>query len=362
MKASACDECGVPEIFSAGQAWLNNGDIVQRINEKARMGFIECENLDPLFKNIGDLIGFPVEELIINSTARGSAIYLERLIPEEVKTLFRNGDMGADVFIKSISNYCHALGYGKYENAAFRYEGDTGDFYRQRIFRPFSLPEAAGCLAGALAAIVGGEHSVTYEEVSPALYEFTTGWTEYPESLKEKLRISEYTHRDGDLELERCGSCGCPREFSAFRWEFDQGLIVNEHTGRRMAILGTELLDNVFEALESELGETIPTVVIEAQRLFTKTGFYSIEQVSNEDEFRSQLALRGLGNLRMIKMGTRGLRMRIDNVAGYLLTVGMAQGLFEMALDEDSHVDWELSKQGDLLVEVTPAGAAHPRS
>lgn len=120
-----------------------------------------------------------------------------------------------------------------------------------------------------------------------------------------------------------------------------------------MAMLGAEFLDNVFEALRRELGETIPAVVIEAQRRFTKTGFYSIDQVQNEDEFRAQLALRGLGNVRMIRLGTRGLRMRIENSAAHLMTVGMAQGLFEMALDTDSHVEWELSRQGELLVEVT---------
>jgi hypothetical protein len=355
LDVSACPECGIPSSFSAGQAWLDNGDIVQRNNGSARMGFIECENLDPLFVNIGDIIGFPIEEIIINITARACALYMEQLIPREMRELARARDLELGFLIKSISNYCHVLGYGKYDFVAFRYEGDKDDYYQQRILKPFSVPEAAGCMAGVLSSVVGGEHFVSYEEVSPSLYEFTTGWTEYPEVLKSKLRVSVYEHRDGDVELERCASCGCPKALSEFRWLMDEGIIANGRTGRRMAILGAELLDNVFEALESELGETIPAVVIEAQRRFTKTGFYSIEQVKSEEEFRNQLALRGLGNVRMIRMGTRGLRMRIDNAAAYLMTVGMAQGLFEMALDVDSHVDWEFSKQGDLLVEVTPA-------
>jgi hypothetical protein len=38
----------------------------------------------------------------------------------------------------------------------------------------------------------------------------------------------------------------------------------------------------------------------------------------------------------------------------HLLFVGLVQGIFEMASDEDSYVEWELSEEGDLTVEATP--------
>jgi hypothetical protein len=354
-EVTICPECMVPSSFSAGQSWLNNGDIIQKTSESARMMFMECQNLDPLFANIGIIIGFPIEELIQNISARGAAIYMERLIPEDMKELIRTKSIDFGFLINSVILYCHVLGFGKYEFVSLRYERDADDYYKQRVHRPFSVPEVAGNLAGVLSAAVGGEHMVTHEEILPGLFEFTSSWTEYPEELKERLHLNRYEHHEGDMELERCASCGCPRALGGFRWRLDEGIIENRLTGRRMAMLGAEYLDKVFEALQDELGDTIPSVVIEAQRRFTKTGFYSIDQVQNEDEFRTQLALRGLGNLRMIRMGTRGLRMRIDNAAAYLMTVGMAQGLFEIALDVGSHVEWEYSRQGDLLVEVTPA-------
>jgi hypothetical protein len=262
--------------------------------------------------------------------------------------------MDPGVFTDPVMRYCHILGYGKYESLDSRYERDSGDYSTFRIQEPFSVPEAAGSLVGAISAIVGGEHAVTYEEISPGLYEFTTSWTEYPEVLVERLQAIPYSHRDGDLELERCSTCGAPAALSEFKWFLDRGLIISKHTGRRMAILGPELLDVVFKALEAELGETIPNVVVEAQRRFVKTGFYSIDEVSDEGDFRAQLALRGMGNLREINMDSRGMHMRIDSAAGYLLTVGMVQGLFEMALDVDSNVEWELSESGDLEVEIKP--------
>jgi hypothetical protein len=46
--------------------------------------------------------------------------------------------------------------------------------------------------------------------------------------------------------------------------------------------------------------------------------------------------------------------MRIKNADGHLLTVGMVQGLFEMAFDVTSSVDWALSEDGNLEVQASP--------
>ena len=94
--------------------------------------------------------------------------------------------------------------------------------------------------------------------------------------------------------------------------------------------------------------------MVEAQRRFVKTGFYSIQEVSSEEDFRNQLALRGLGNLKEIKMGRKGARACIDSPVMHLMVVGMIQGLFEMAFNTDSNVEWELSEESDLRIEVTP--------
>ncbi len=349
-----CPECRIPEPFNQGQIWLNNGDIVQRVNPEARMGFIECENLDPLFRNIGDIIGMSIENMVTNIVARGTEKYMNQLIPENIREMVVAKQMDPVLFLEPVMNYCHIIGFGKYEFVESRYERDEDDYSVTRIEAPFSVPEAAGAIAGVASALVGGEHAVSYREISHGLYEFTTRWTEYPEELKEKLQTSTYHHRDGDIELERCGTCGLPAALSGFRWYLDRGLIANKFSGRRLAILGPELLDTLFGALEDELGETIPDVVVEAQRRFTRTGFYSIEEVGDEGDFRTQLAVRGMGNLKVIHMGTNGMRLRIDNAAGHLLIVGMAQGLFEMALDVQSNAEWELSGEGDLEVEIKP--------
>jgi hypothetical protein len=351
---SICPECKVPEPFGKGHLWLNNGDIVQSANHKIRMGFIECENLDPLFRNIGDIIGVPIDRLLINVTARGVEQYLSKLIPRETREMIQSGELKPDGLIQFIATLCQVVGYGHYEFMDYRLQHDDEDFSRLRILEPFSVPETAGAFAGATASMVGGDHAVSYQEISPGLYEFVSCWTKYPETLREEMRVIDYCHQDGDIEYERCATCGCPRALDGYRWHLDRGLIVNRQTGRRMALLGHELLDFAFKALERELDEILPQVVVEAQRRFVKRGFYAIEDARDEGDFRTQFALRGLGNLREWKMGMQGMSMSIENAACHLMTVGMAQGLFELALDTESFVEWELSEEGILKIEVTP--------
>lgn len=294
MNIDRCPECDVPEPFCQGHEWLNNGDVVQKANHRARMGIIECEALDPLFTNVGDIIGKSIYPLIINITARGSKFYLDSLIPKEVKEMVQSKKLDLRPLAEPIFTLCHIMGFGQYEFLDYRYENDAGDFARAHISRPFSVPEVFGAFSGGVSAMVGGEHSVSYEEISPGMYEVIAAWTEFEDVLKEKMRIYEYLHRDGDIEFERCGTCGCPKAFSDYYWDLEKGIIVNGKAGRRMALLGFELMDRVFHALEDELGDTIPRVVVEAQRRFVKTGFYSIEEVRDETELRTELALRGL--------------------------------------------------------------------
>ena len=119
-------------------------------------------------------------------------------------------------------------------------------------------------------------------------------------------------------------------------------------------MIGPSMIDPILDELEAELGETIPQVVIESERRFVRTGFVPVEDLVNEDILRSRIALRGFGNLREVKMGKKGVRLLIENATQHLIGVGMAQGLFELAFNVESYVDWEFSEDGDLELEVYP--------
>jgi hypothetical protein len=349
-----CPECRAPEEITKNNIWLNSGVMVQGNNLSRRMGFIECENLDPLYRGIGDIIGVPIDHMVMDIARRGTTDYFGNLIPPEVRNMIRGRVMGVDFIADFMVTTGLLNGFGKNLFMDIRNEGDSDDYMIQHISEPFSLPLLAGMNAGGAEVLNDQPLAATFKELSPSLYEIKVIVSEHLEELEGRMPLKEYHHRDGDIEFERCGSCGGPKALSGFKWYLDRGVIVNSHSGRRMAIIGPEMQDPIFEELETELGEAVPRTVVEAQRRFVKSGFYSIEEIGDEGDFRTQLALRGMGNLREIKIDARGMRMRIDNAANYLMAAGMVQGLFEMAFDVDSYVEWSISDNGDLEVEVTP--------
>ncbi len=348
-----CQGCGVPENFAQMNRWLDNGDIVQATNEQARMALVECENIDPVFRDVGKAIGISIDHIVINIVARATQLYMDTLILPQVKELIRNRSLDIQTFSQPIMDLCHAMGFGRYRFLGYRYEEDEDDFCKMSIYRPYSILETSGAFAGVVASTVGGEHLVTFEEVSPGLFELTTHWTTYPQALKEKLKLRLYKPRKGNLVLEKCATCGTPLLLSSTcRWDMENGTITNTRTGYRMAVLGPGLMDTVFEALEWELGEEIPRLVVDAQRRFAREGFAPIDFSWDEEELRRQFAARGLGKLRRFRLRSDGLSMRMDNSCMRLLLVGLLQGGYERTYGVDSHVDWEVSEGGALEIEI----------
>ncbi len=352
---TVCGKCGVPERFYLLNRWLTDGDIVQTTNEQARMAMVECDNVDSVFREVGKAIGASIDHLVINIIARGTQLYMDSLIPPAVKDLMREKQLDVREFSQGIMDICHAFGYGRYAFLDYRYENDDQDFCRISIYRPFSILETSGAFAGVIASSVGGEHSVTYEEVEPGLFELTTGWTVYSEVLKERLQLSLYDPSDGEVDLERCPECGIPSLLSSMcEWDFENGVITNTQNGYRMAVLSPGLMDTVFEALEWELGDEIPRLVVDAQRRYVKEGFAPIDFSLPFEELRKHLAVRGLGNLREHAMNAGGAALRLDNSCMSLPLVGLLQGSFEREYGVESEVEWEISHEGSLSVEVKP--------
>lgn len=348
-----CPQCGVPEHITRHHVWLNSGVIVQSNNLTKRVGFIECENLDPLYEGIGRIIGKSINHLVTD-VARGHTIELFRnLIQPEVRAMLRNQVMGLDFIVDFMAANGAFNGNGRYEVVDIRYKGDDDDYAVVRITEPFSVPLAVGINVGASEIITEKPHKAICRQVSPGVYEIKAYVCPHDRELEGLMPLREYYHRDGDIELERCSACGGPKGLAGLEWQTDRGVIIDIRSGRRLKIIDPGIHDVLFGQLEREIGEVVPAAVVEAQRIFVKAGFYSSSEGIDESGLRDQLALRGMGNLKELRMNPRGMQLRIDNAADYLMLTGLAQGLYELACDVESHVEWELSEKGDLRVEVT---------
>ncbi len=351
-----CPECNTPTHITSEHRWLSSGVIVQTNDTRNRLAFVESENLDPLYRGIGELIGAPIEHIVIEASRRATRGYIGRMVPEETKRLMQEGAIGPGMLVETSFQFARLMGFGNASLVDYRLERDDKDFMTVRVAEPYSALLWGGNFAGTFEAITNRAVGVTYKEVSPGLIEATIVPNEHPPEMKKRLPMQPFEHPGGDIELERCGTCGGPSALSLYQWDLEAGIIRSTPTERRMALLGPHMVDPTFQELERELGDDISQVVIEAQARFTKTGFYAVAEVVSEEAVRADFALRGLGNVRELKMGKHGVTLRVENVALHLMVIGLAQGLFEQAFDLESAASWTLSEDGTLELTLIPKG------
>jgi hypothetical protein len=351
-----CPECGVPMFITEQHSWVDSGAIVQSSNETVRPFFIECANLDPLFNGVEQLIGAPIRPIVIVTKRRAIRAYIDNILDADTQEKLGRREIDWRPSNDRLRMVARLAGMGRYEVVDHRCEGGVEDFVTETVSDPPSIPFACGTMAAAFEALFGRELGVTYRLLSQELLEITCYPKEHPKKYKGKMNMPAYDHRKGGLDLERCSACGGPAILSDYRWLLEKGVIVNRLTGRRMAILGSEA-NAIVEELEREYGEVVHRALVEAQRRFVRTGFYSMEDVGDEDNMRNQLALRGLGELKEMKIGHSGFRLSLDNAGLPLIIVGLIQGLFETTFGTESYAEWQLSPTGDLEAEVTPRTA-----
>jgi hypothetical protein len=315
--------------------------------------FLECENLDPLFNEIGKIIGMNIEPIVVEAVRRALRAYLKLFISPQTREQVMHKDISLKLVDDGFRELGKPMGYGAYEFSDMRYEGDADDFFTVTISEPFSVPISAASHCAAMEAILDIDWAVTYSQIGDGKYSISAFPSPHPRGFKGRMIIKRYKPFPGDFELKRCPSCGGPKALRRCKWYLQRGVIMNEPLQHRMAVLGAPYLNPIFEELEAELGETISETIVEAQKRFTKTGFYTIRDVEDADDFRVQLALRGLGNLKELHIGKRGVSMLVENVTIPQMVVGMMQGIFETAFDLESRVEWEVSR-GNLRMEITP--------
>ncbi|NPV58883.1 MAG: hypothetical protein HPY75_04375 [Actinobacteria bacterium] len=348
-----CRECGVPRRFAREHAWLKNGTIVQSKNPDHRMIFIELDNITSTFQGVEEILGIPIDRIIVEAKRRATYDFVDHMLPGVVKAVVRL--VGVRPVIRNVTALGRVMGYGMVELARMRRAHSEGDYVTISASELYSLPLFSGDLAGSFNAIDRREVGITHVEVSPGEYEITAHITPHPLELQERLKAKPYANKEGDIELERCPVCGLPRALSFYEWIPERGVILHRESGRRMVALGPATLDAVISELEKELGEEIPRVVAEAQRRFLRSGFYGMEEARSREDLRRALALRGLGNLVGLEWGENRLRFHIENPCLEPVLAGLVWGIFELVTGRDGRVEWEEREDGDLLVEATTA-------
>lgn len=346
-----CQECGVPYAVIKELVWHENGVLTQSRDPDHRMVFYESDDLDNLFLGIEDIIGVPVEHIVIESKRREVKEYVEKLLPAAFRKMARYGGLG--MMIRKLSSVGRAYGYGNVRLADKKVRFNDGDYVTMVIDNPHSILFYCGENLGAWEAIDGRESRVRYEEITTGTFEVTNYIGKHPIELRERLQSPHYSYKPGDIHFERCPLCHVPLDVAACKWNLELGTITDPSTARRMAVFGPAGFEAVLDDLEAELGETIPETVIEAQRRYIRKLLAREGLGRGEESFRRMFALRGLGNLVSLEVREGRMSATIENSCLALLMVGLMQGAFELLFGhEKTGCEWEERQDGDLLIAV----------
>jgi hypothetical protein len=350
-KLETCESCGVPLMVSKEQSWGDNGVIAQTADPAHRMLFYESDNIDQLFAGIEDIIGLPVEHIVIESKAREVRAYVENMLSPLARKAGRL--MGTNMMVKRLSRMGRAYGYGDIAMES-RGKNERGEEYiTMSVRNPHSVLFFCGENLGAWEAIQGRDHKVVRDRVAENEYKITNVAGDHPVGLSGMLKTRNYEFKPGDIQLDRCETCGVPLLVGSYRWDLDEGTIVHPETGRRMAIFGPAGLEAVFNDLAAELGDAIPEAVIEAQRRHVKEVMAGPALAVGDASYREMLAIRGLGDLTEFDGSREALAVTLENSCLTLMTVGMLQAFFELGAGRHaSEYAYVAAPDGRLKVDI----------
>ena len=344
-----CKTCGVPLVVGKGHVWNPDGTISQRRDPDHRMALLDSNGVNGLFANIEQLIGVPIEKIIIESKARATRAYISRMIRGARGTLARV--VGLERIIRRVVEQGRVMGYGDIKVREFNWKEA---YLYCEIGNPYSLPLFMGDIKGATEAIRKTPGTVEYEQIGPDRYLVKNFQAPHAPELEDRLFPHPRPLKPGAIEINRCKGCGAPLEISRFRWDLEQGTITDPETGLRVALVGPAGLQAILDDLEGELGEAIPETIIEAMRLYVTTAPGSFWESLREEDFGHWLALFGLGNLVSFDQKGAGVTARIENPALPLAVVGISLGLYEIVSGTKGTINWSIAEDGDLTLAIAP--------
>jgi hypothetical protein len=139
-----CPECGVPEPITTDRIWLGSGAIVLRNDPSRRLGFIESENLDPVYFGVSEIIGSPIERLVTDVVHRSTAQFIKDITPPEVRKAARAGQLDWKSLADAYFFNSQILGFGANEIVDFK----PGVSMAIQITEPFSVLLIPGMVSG----------------------------------------------------------------------------------------------------------------------------------------------------------------------------------------------------------------------
>ncbi|OFW55541.1 MAG: hypothetical protein A2Y75_09515 [Candidatus Solincola sediminis] len=355
MKTSAtCGECGIPLGIARTHNWNSNGTITEKGDPRHRMLLFESDNLDRLWRRLSEVLGVTLEhlwELVITSKSHATRSFLHSSLPWWTNLLVHF--LGYRSAISRVEAQGLLMGYGKITLGGQYPERGRPERVTVFIEDPYSLPLFCGDCRGSAEVLERRDVEITYQALDARRHQIdmTMKDQHMGEGLFEWREPA--LEPGGDIEYERCLSCGSPLELKRFAWNLDTGVIRDTETGRRIALFGSQGLILVFQQLVHEFGDRVMEAITEIERENTLTAMSRAEAESGFEGLRMLAAIRGMGLITRLEMDETGMNISITNPSIPAYLAGLALGIFELATGIPARHRMQ-AKATSLDIQITP--------
>jgi hypothetical protein len=351
-----CKSCRTPDSFGSRVIWTKGGTIVAEKVPALRLFFIEIDELLNLLSFLSELLGVPIDNILIASERPIGRELVESIFSPAMVKMTRSIPNAlhfrifANAIFKRIAEYARAMGYGSI--TLIDYEGRQRTLVRAR--NPHSLPLIIGDCVGAFQVMLGVNMAATWKkENGTTLIEFRQ-----TEEQPHNIPINRVNFISGEVDFPRCPTCGVPQPVSeSFEWDMLNGIITNRRTAYREAFLSVEGINAIFDEMEKELGEEVPLMVAkrQAELMRERMSKRDLEEEGGILGLFEELKLRGMGNPVEVEEIGRQLKVKVENPFNDALVAGRIAGYYESVENVKSRVTWVSSEEGYLVIGVEPA-------
>jgi hypothetical protein len=347
-KVKVCPECGVPRSISKENRWQDSGSILTFDNDKVtvreRSAFYEVAGLNELFQNIEALIGESIFRIIVEARRKDTLGFLEGYLSGIKGVIARS--IGGRAVYKSVATIGTTFGLGNFEVQDIK----RGEYFTVYCRNVYSVPLLAGDLLAAFNAVESLSATFDQRDVNGGLL-CTVSRGGQDETISSRLQPVYIAPKPGSIRFDRCTKCDTPLYMKDVVYDYEEGIITDKHTGRRMTFLSTSNMDAIFREFELELGEEIIPVILEAQKDYATNTLRS-EEITSESDVRNFFAIRGLGELTGFNLSDNRLEATMDNAYPYLLVVGLLHGMFEILTGREGKLSYTKDEDESLQLSI----------
>jgi hypothetical protein len=346
MSIESCSICGTPIILGAKSRWLPDGSIRLYKIPSTRVFFADCDEVLHLFRELGGQLGVHGPGYL----QEGARLFSRRYMGAFLGFFRGHGATvptpGGPEIYRILLDHLRIWGLGAAELLEYGEDHTLG----MRLEDPVDPELLCGYVAGAAEVTEGRRADCSCELMGDA--------QELRLVLADPLVEAETADAEVDfgeikgvIEYSCCPECGVPLQVSRLDWDTQRGLIRDLVTGRRLALLGTEVVSAALKRMSEELGEHVYPRVVEAERDYARDVLYPLLHASKDpQEMRMLFGALGHGDITAEEGDRLVLRVRRPFQPHFM--AGRVLGLYEGWRGERVAASWRISEWGTAYVTI----------